>query len=267
MTHPAHEPARYNIAGEAHVVTRAPALERWSWALYDFANTIFSMNIATLYFAVWLVSDLGSSNTLYASASALASALVVVSIPFLGAISDARRRRKRWVVGFTLLSCAGCAAIGILGQTSLPLTGEQMTGAATAPVGWTPGVRELGWVLVSYTIATYAYQAAQPFYNAMLPELVPPEEQGRMSGLGVAVGYVGSIVGVMLVLPFFTGSLPVIGSLGPQVMSLLRSIPFTERGGRVSTFLPTGLLFLAFSLPLVFFCRDHDPVREKTPIP
>ena len=267
MTHPAHEPARYNIAGEAHVVTRAPALERWSWALYDFANTIFSMNIATLYFAVWLVSDLGSSNTLYASASALASALVVVSIPFLGAISDARRRRKRWVVGFTLLSCAGCAAIGILGQTSLPLMGEQMSGAAAAPVGWTPGIRQIGWVLVSYTVATYAYQAAQPFYNAMLPELVPPEEQGRMSGLGVAVGYVGSIVGVMLVLPFFTGSLPVIGSLGPQVMSVLRSIPFTERGGRVSTFVPTGLLFLAFSLPLFFFCRDHDPVREKTPVP
>ena len=36
---------------------RAPLRERASWALYDFANTIFSMNVATLYFAVWLVSD------------------------------------------------------------------------------------------------------------------------------------------------------------------------------------------------------------------
>jgi hypothetical protein len=32
--------------------------ERVSWALYDFANTVFSMNIATLYFAAWLVADL-----------------------------------------------------------------------------------------------------------------------------------------------------------------------------------------------------------------
>ena len=44
----------------------APFRERISWALYDFANTVFSMNIATLYFAAWLVADLGHSNTLYA---------------------------------------------------------------------------------------------------------------------------------------------------------------------------------------------------------
>ena len=41
----------------------APFRERLSWALYDFANTVFSMNIATLYFAAWLVADLGHSNT------------------------------------------------------------------------------------------------------------------------------------------------------------------------------------------------------------
>src|SRR5450756_2135818 len=46
----------------------APFRERLSWALYDFANTVFSMNIATLYFSVWLVEDLGHSNTLYATA-------------------------------------------------------------------------------------------------------------------------------------------------------------------------------------------------------
>src|SRR5712672_3209560 len=103
---------------------RAPWIERASWALYDFANTIFSMNIATLYFTVWLVSDLGVSNTIDAVANAIASILVVLSIPFLGALSDARRRRKPWVVGFTVLSCLALAALGYLGQTLLPLTGE-----------------------------------------------------------------------------------------------------------------------------------------------
>ena len=72
----------------------APFRERLSWALYDFANTVFSMNIATLYFAAWLVADLGHSNTLYAVVNGIASALVVVSIPLFGAISDETQRRK-----------------------------------------------------------------------------------------------------------------------------------------------------------------------------
>jgi UMF1 family MFS transporter len=198
--------------------------------------------------------------------NAIASALVVVSIPVLGAISDARRRRKWWVVAFTVASCVACAGIGIFGQTSLPLVGEQVIGGPVAPSGWTPGFAELKWVMLAFIVANYAYQAAQPFYNAMMPELVPAAEQGRMSGLGVAVGYVGSIVGVMLVVPFFTGALPVIGALGDNVMVVLRSIPFTGHGGRVSTFVPTGLLFLLFTLPLILFCRDHDPVKGKVAV-
>src|SRR3954463_9093365 len=83
----------------------APGRERFSWALYDFANTIFSMNIASLYFTAWMVKDLGSSNTLYATTNGIASALVVLCIPVLGAVSDARRKRKWWVVGFTVLAC------------------------------------------------------------------------------------------------------------------------------------------------------------------
>jgi UMF1 family MFS transporter len=46
-------------------------------------------------------------------------------------------------------------------------------------------------------------------------------------------------------------------------MGVLRSIPFTEHAGRVSTFVPTAMLFMLFSLPLIVFCRDHDPVKGK----
>src|SRR6059058_4634219 len=101
--------------------------ERFSWALYDFANTVFSMNIATLYFSAWLVADLGHSNTLYATVNGIASALVVISIPIFGAISDATQRRKPWVVGFTLIACASTVAMAALGQTGLPLIGEGVT--------------------------------------------------------------------------------------------------------------------------------------------
>lgn len=240
----------------------APFRERISWALYDFANTVFSMNIATLYFAAWLVADLGHSNTLYAIVNGIASALVVVSIPVFGAISDATQRRKPWVVGFTLIACASTVLIAVLGQNGLPLIGEGITSSATSPA-INPAIALFG-VLAAFTIANYTYQGAQPFYNAMMSELVPVDHRGRLSGLGTALGYVGSITGVILTFPFFTGQMPILGKVPERIVEFLRSaVPFTAPGGRVSTFVPTALLFLIFSLPLFTFCRDHNVVRGK----
>lgn len=240
----------------------APFRERMSWALYDFANTVFSMNIATLYFAAWLVADLGHSNTLYAVVNGIASALVVVSIPVFGAISDATQRRKPWVVGFTLIACVSTIIMAILGQTGLPLIGEGVTTAGFRPL-LSPGIALFG-VLAAFTLANYAYQGAQPFYNAMMPELVPVDHRGRLSGLGTAFGYVGSITGVLLTFPFFTGQMPILGAIPERVIGFLRSaVPFTSHGGRVSTFVPTAFLFLLFSLPLFFFCRDHNVIHGK----
>jgi MFS transporter, UMF1 family len=242
--------------------------ERLSWALYDFANTVFSMNIATLYFSAWLVKDLGHSNTLYATVNGIASAMVVVSIPLFGAISDATQRRKPWVVGFTLIACLATVMIAVLGQTGLPLVGEAVSATLPSTTTWvTPGIALFG-VLTAFTLANYAYQGAQPFYNAMLPELTPVDHRGRLSGMGAAFGYAGSITGVLLTFPFFTGALPILGALPPRVVSALRAVvPFTQHGGRVSTFVPTAFLFLLFSLPLFVFCRDHNALPKKTHVP
>ena len=243
----------------------APFRERLSWALYDFANTVFSMNIATLYFAAWLVADLGHSNTLYAVTNGVASGLVVISIPVFGAISDATQRRKPWVVGFTLFACTATVVMAVLGQIGLPLVGEGVRAAASTPVIH-PGLALFG-VLTAFIIANYAYQGAQPFYNAMMPELVPVDHRGRLSGMGAALGYVGSITGVVLTFPFFTGQMPILGAIPDKVVNSLRAVvPFTAHGGRVSTFVPTALLFLLFSLPLIVFCRDHNAIHGKRQI-
>ncbi|MFL5553478.1 MAG: MFS transporter [Gemmatimonadaceae bacterium] len=241
----------------------APLRERLSWALYDFANTVFSMNIATLYFAAWLVADLGHSNTLYATVNGIASALVVLSIPVFGAISDATQRRKPWVVAFTLIACFSTVVMAALAQFGLPMVGEGVTSAVAASQFLPPGVALFG-VLAAFTIANYTYQGAQPFYNAMMPELVPVDHRGRISGMGTAFGYVGSITGVILTFPFFTGQMPIIGKVPDRIVEFLRNaIPFTSHGGRVSTFVPTAVLFLLFSLPLFIFCRDHNVLRGK----
>jgi UMF1 family MFS transporter len=267
MVHPQHAAPLILSDGEIRPVGRAPTLERLSWALYDFANTIFSMNVATLYFTVWLVNDLGVSNTADAVANGAASALVFLSIPFLGALSDSRRRRKVWVVGFTVLSCAALALMGYLGQTLLPLTGASVDVPATLPPHWHAAGLPLYGVLAAFVVAMFAYQAAQPFYNAMMPELAPPSEQGRLSGFGTALGYVGSIVGVLLVAPFFNGVLPPGIRLSDRTMGALHAVfPFTSHGGRVSAFVPTAVLFAVFSVPLFLFCRDHNPAPKGTPV-
>lgn len=260
MTHTPHADPVITRDGEV-VASRAPARERWSWALYDFSNTIFSMNIATLFFAVWIVNDVGASNTMAALASSISSVLVVLSIPLFGAISDATQRRKPWVVGFTLIAVSMTVLMGVVGQTLVPLVGEAVKDPSTTSyvLAGLPAFA----ILSAFILANWAYQGAMPFYNAMMFELVPPGEIGRLSGVGTGLGYIGSIVGVLLISPFFNGAMPVVGQLSSGVVDVLRLIPFTSHAGRVSTFVPTALLFLLFSLPLFFFCRDHNAKKGK----
>lgn len=241
----------------------APAKERWSWALYDFSNTIFSMNITTLFFSAWIVADLGVTNTKFAIAKGIVSAMVILSIPLFGAVSDTTQRRKPWIVVFTLVCCLATAAIGIVGQTMVPHIGDSVTNPAAITNFHLVGVPLL-LILTLYVIADYTYQGAMPFYNAMLPELAPPEERGRLSGLGTGVGYVGSIAGILIAFPFFNGTLPIVGKLSDSAIATMgRVVPFSGIGGNISTFVPTALMFFLFSLPLFFFCRDHNVIRGK----
>ena len=218
-------------SGRWRVLAPAPARERWSWALYDFANTIFSMNVVTLYFAVWLVTERGASNTAYSVATSFSSVVVLFLAPWIGAVSDASGRRKPWVVGLTLVCVAATVALSPLARSGTDRTG-------------------LLAILAAFAVANTAYQLALPPYNAMLAELAPGSDRGRLSGLGTALGYLGSITGVLLVAPFVTGAL---------------GIP---AGGRQAAFVPTALLFLLFALPFFLFCRDHlaRPRGERPPV-
>ena len=263
MTHAPHLEPVITASGDV-IASRAPARERWSWALYDFSNTIFSMNIASLFFAVWLIDDIGASNTMAALATSVSSVLVVLSIPLFGAISDATQRRKPWVVGFSLISVSMVIVMGIIGQTMIPLFGEAVKNPTVT--SYTLAGLPAFAILGAFVLANWAYQGAMPFYNAMMFELAPPNEIGRLSGLGTALGYVGSIVGVLLVSPFFNGAMPVVGQLPSGVIDVLQKVPFTSNAGRVSTFVPTALLFLLFSLPLFFFCKDHNVRAGKKKI-
>ncbi len=180
-----------------------------SWALYDFANTIFSMNVISLYFALWVTVDHGGQDILYSLALSGSMFAVAISVPVFGAISDHTGRRR---FPLTLLTLIAVVATALIGQTS-----------------------QLAVGLCLFMIANYCYQSALVFYNGMLPSIARQSNVGMVSGYGVALGYVGSIAGLLLVKPFVAD------------------------GGRAAAFLPTAILFLIFAIPCFLFVKDPAP--------
>jgi MFS family permease len=148
----------------AHVITRRAV---WSWITYDLANTMFSMGIVSLYFSLWVRAQVGSAraDTLYGNISAISYLLIFIVSPLLGAMTDRARRRMPFLIVSTLL-CVACTLL--LGR-----------------IGFWP-------TMVAFIVANAAYQAGLQFYDAMLPEVSTEENRGRISGIGVGIGYLGS---------------------------------------------------------------------------
>jgi MFS transporter, UMF1 family len=195
----------------------------FSWGIYDFANTIFSMNIISMYFAQWIIVDHHKEDIWYSLTYSLSMLLVALTIPVLGAISDGRGKRKPYLLILTL----GCvlATLFIGGISSRIANVNLLVFSA----------------LFFFLVANYCFEGGLVFYNALLPEISTPRNIGRVSGFGVALGYAGSIIGLLLVKPFVTGNF-----FGLQFGS----------GGREKAFIPTAIFFLLFSLPIFLFVKD-----------
>ena len=210
-------------------MSHSPKLQTFSWVLYDFSNTIFSMNVVTLYCPLWLTIGLGMEDIWVGFGNSFSMILVALSMPVLGVISDVRKRKMPFLISLTMTSILFTALIGIAGRSigSLPFK-------VTA-------------VIIFFIIANYSYQGGLVFYNALLPQISSKKNIGRISGYGVALGYLGAIIGMILVMPFNEGKM------------LGLNIPFIEGAGRAATFVPTAILFLLFSIPTFIFLKDRAP--------
>ncbi|MDQ3930724.1 MAG: MFS transporter, partial [Chloroflexota bacterium] len=139
-----------------------------SWALYDFANTIFSLNIISVYFPQFIVQDRGLNDAVYAYPMSAALLVVALIMPALGAFSDRQGgRRMPWLVATTLLTVAMTALMGVAGELSV--------------------------IIVALVIANIGYQTALIFYDALLPSVSTTLNWGKVSGLGVGLGYAGAL--------------------------------------------------------------------------
>lgn len=167
-------------------------------------------------------------------ANSISMALVALTIPAMGVLSDRSRRRTPYLFGLTATNLFFTALIGVIGLSGLPLQAKLVMG------------------IVAFIAANWAYQGALPFYNSLLPQVTQPHRYGKVSGLGVSLGYVGAILGLLLVMPFNEGQL------------LNWDIPFIPGWGREATFLPTSLFFALFSIP-TFVVLWERKSRISTP--
>lgn len=153
-----------------------------AWALYDFANSVYPAVIQTAVFSAYYTSvivgnDAGLGDLWWGRVGSVSVLFVALTAPLLGSIADMAGIRKRLMLAYT-----GVCVLGVSLFTMLE-----------------PGDVLLGFILA--VVANIGFEGALVFYNAYLPEIAPPDRRGWVSGLGFGVGYLGSLVGLVIVYP------------------------------------------------------------------
>lgn len=211
--------------------------------LYDWANQPFYTLILTFifapYFAATVAGDPVSGQALWGTAAAIAGATVAVLAAPLGAIADRTGARKPWVLAFSLPFVLGSAGLWLA----------------------EPGMAEPLPVLIAFALAYLGSEFCLIFTNAMLPGLGPRAALGRISGSGWAVGYVGGLFSLVLVLAFLApapGSERTLAGLAP-ILGLDPALGEPER----ATGPFAALWYLIFALPLFLWTPDAPRVRAR----
>lgn len=205
-----------------------------SWALYDFSNTIFSANIITLFFPQFVTEQLGVNpvqeqiaSTWIAYASSIAAFFLILLSPLYGVYIDRTNKKKKWIIIFTLIVFSCTFLMGYLNQLEMQ---ETLFGL---PLPFL-------LIIVLFTVAKFTYNSSLVFYDAMMSSLAPKEDHSVISGFGVALGYLGTLVGVLSVMWL-------VGTKHPA-----------------ETFIPTAIMFLVFSIPIFIFGKDGS--KQVNPV-
>lgn len=208
-----------------------------SWVLFDWAAQPFFTLVTTFvygpYFATRLAADPIAGQALWGYATAAAGIAIALLSPALGAVADAAGGRKPWILAFSVALVFASWALWF---------GEP--GAPNAVI----------IALVAFAIGTIAAEFATVFTNAMMPDLVPRRQLGRLSGIGWATGYAGGLVSLVVVLGFLAAD-PETGRTLLGVVPLFGLDPATFAGDRSSGPF-TALWYAVFVLPLFLFTPD-----------
>lgn len=199
-----------------------------AWALYDWANSSYTTVIVTFvfaaYFARGVVKDVELGTALWGTVASVSGLAIAILGPILGAIADKGGRRLPWVAAFTLLCVLASAGMWFVQPD--------------------PGFILLAMVLV--VLGTMGFELSQVFYNALLPDIAPKEQIGRVSGWAWGTGYAGGLVCLAVALVFLVQPNPPLFGLDAASAEPVRA-----------TALLVAAWFAIFSLPLFLWVPDR----------
>ena len=214
---------------------KASKLAQFSWALCDASRVPYNVLVNIFVFSAYYTSAVSSNGVegqaRWSFITAAGAIIVALTAPVLGAIADAGGRRKPWL-----------AATYVIGVPAMMLL-------------WfaTPGMQSgLVFISIAVILGNLFYEYSQIFANAMLPNVVPPERIGFLSGAGLAVGNLSGIVLFCFFLFAWSWNpAPLFG------LDLAQHEPERAVG------ILAGIWAVLFCLPLFFFTPD-SPGTSRT---
>jgi UMF1 family MFS transporter len=202
-----------------------------SWAMYDWANSAFATIVLAAFFPVffrefWSADQASESITMRLGlANSVASLVIVVLGPILGAVADSGGMKKRFLFAFLSMG------VGATGALYWVAKGQWAT------------------AMVLFILSTVGFMGANVFYDALLVCVTRKDRYDFVSALGFSLGYLGG--GLLL-------AVCVAMTLRPDSFGLAGA----EQAVRLS-FLLTGVWWAVFSIPLFLFVKE--PGAEKGP--
>ncbi|TDJ37603.1 MAG: MFS transporter [Gammaproteobacteria bacterium] len=203
-----------------------------AWAFYDWGNSAFALSVLAVLFPLflgiyWSAGDPGTAVTARLTwATAIASVIVSVIAPVIGAVADSGGFRKRFLFIFATLGAISTAALNVIDEG-----------------GWLPA-------LGLYIFASVGYYSANVFYDSLIVDVCRPRYYSLVSSLGHAIGYFG---GAILL------------SLHVWMLYTPQTFGFDDTNEVVRfAFITVGIWWLIFMTPLLFIVHESKYLRARS---
>lgn len=206
----------------------------WGWYFFDWASQPYNTLLLTFIFGPYVVSVVGdgtTAQTIWGYGIGAAGFLIALASPLLGAVADKAGRRMAFILLFSFMYVVGAWGLW-----------------------WSaPGDFNVWWVMFSFCIGLIGMEFATTFTNAMMPDLAPPEELGKISGSGWAFGYAGGVVALILMLTLLAE-----GASGTTLIGIapLFGLDAAAREGTRAVGPFTAIWFAVFMVPFFLWVRE-----------